>query len=72
MFFKYFHISLHVVVGHLFSLPYHVALCEWTTICLSILLLMGILVVSSLGVFSKELLFLYMLLFAVYTRKIQR
>ena len=60
--FNCFHILLYVVIDYLFPLPYHVVLCE-CTINLSTLLLMGIWVVSSLGVFPMVLLFLYNLLF---------
>ena len=62
LFFNCFHILLYVVIDYLFPLPYHVLLCE-CTINLSTLLLMGIWVVSSLGMFPIMLLFLYNLLF---------
>ena len=62
LFFNCFHILLYVVIDYLFPLPYHVLLCK-CTINLSTLLLMGIWVVSSLGMFPIMLLFLYNLLF---------
>ena len=60
--FNCFHILLYVVIDYLFPLPYHVLLCE-CTINSSTLLLIGIWVVSSLGVFPVVLLFLYNLIF---------
>lgn len=47
--FTRFIILFHVVVDSLFSLLYSIMLCKYSTVYLSLLQLIGILVVSNLG-----------------------